>query len=119
MKIQLLTIAAISLTTSTVSAFSCPSNPTHTISETCWSTLLEAANCNCKAYASVASGNCWGSCQLAGKYRSNCITGCANELSAEKKECQRIYDDFKQNEGGLDWVVEMGVKSAGLCYGAP
>ncbi|KAG0298796.1 hypothetical protein BGZ97_003958 [Linnemannia gamsii] len=115
MKIQFLTIAAITLATSTVSAFSCPSNPTHTIGKTCVSTLLEAAKCNCKAYASAASGNCWGKCQIAGRYKANCVRGCASELTADKNQCQRTYDNFKKNGGGLEWIVEMGVKTGLWC----
>ncbi|KAG0284344.1 hypothetical protein BGZ96_011279 [Linnemannia gamsii] len=115
MKIQFLTIATVALAASTVSAFSCPNDPTHTIGETCLSTLLEAANCNCYAYASVGSGNCWGKCQLAGKYKSNCIRGCSTQMTAEQGKCERIYQGFKKNGGGLDWAAKMGVKKGNLC----
>jgi hypothetical protein len=115
MKIQLFTIAVLALATSTVSAFSCPADPTHTIGETCISTMLEAANCNCWAYASTASANCWGKCQLAGKYRSNCINGCNTQMTAAQAKCDRTYDNYKKNGGGLDWINKMGVKKGNLC----
>ncbi|KAG0285212.1 hypothetical protein BGZ97_007890 [Linnemannia gamsii] len=115
MKIQLFTIAALALATSTVSAFSCPTDPTHTIGETCMSTMLDAARCNCWAYASAGSGNCWGKCQLAGKYRSNCIRGCSDQMTKEQDKCDRIYDDYKTNGGGLDWAVKMGLKTGKWC----
>jgi len=77
--------------------------------------MLEAANCNCYAFASIGSANCWGKCQLAGKALPICVRGCAKDLTAEKNECKRTYQNYKQNGGGLDWVVEMGVKTGKLC----
>ncbi|KAG0282564.1 hypothetical protein BGZ97_008939 [Linnemannia gamsii] len=116
MKIQFLTIAALALATSTVSAFSCPRDPIETIETACLSNLLDAALCNCNAFANIASGNCWDKCDIASsQYKQVCQNGCVNRLGKDTDACRRKYDNYKNNGGGIEWAAQMQVKKGGWC----
>ncbi|KAG0038445.1 hypothetical protein BGZ82_000199 [Podila clonocystis] len=114
MKCMLIVLAMIA---STVSAYDCPRIPTDMVpDQPCLSVMLDAAKCNCRAFASQAGGNCYLHCGSSGGRKfTRCHDGCASDLGKEWDQCSATYNKYKEEGGGLDWAVEMGIESARMC----
>ncbi|KAG0283474.1 hypothetical protein BGZ97_008538 [Linnemannia gamsii] len=112
MKIQFLTIAALALATSTVSAYECKG--LQIAKRVCMEDMFEAAHCNCIAYEKIEIGSCYHKCSSTNPHNS-CITGCGSLLSKGLDACRKKYDYYKENGGGIHWIAEMGVEKAEWC----